>query len=217
MKESQLGFSYVWKDLQPIHPTMLLVLGAQLVGAVLGIALELAESRFLSVWAGAAALTAPAYLAGIAWQAARNGADLRLHRQMILRVGGISLVFFLAAILLLLEEPTSRFYRRGDTALDALISSSRQLRASAPAEKAGDCRFSRPHPKARPTYRCRVAETSRDAIRSALVVAGWDSVSPTPPNALFAYRRQEQMALFACSWNAGYCELWLSAQQLQRL
>jgi hypothetical protein len=191
---------------------MLLLLGAQIVGALLGIFFKIADSSFLSAWIGGAFLTAPAYFVGIAWQAIVTPEMLRLHRKMVLRGGGISLLLTLAAGYISLYEPTSRYYNGTNETLATLVRTSQQLQKGAALANAADCRFSRQQRSASSAYLCQVPDDSRDAIRAALVSGGWEVVSP-PPNALLAYRRQKLVASFVCPWKAGYCELWLRHEQ----
>jgi hypothetical protein len=175
---------------------------------LVGFALELAEPPFVGIWIGASFLTFPAYIAGIGWQVTRSRELLTLHSRLLLRLGGISLVLSLVALLLLREEPTSRWYvPNGESEL--LIVSSVEIRTTAELARHDECRFSRAGRKNRTlVYRCRIPENSRDVIRLALVSGAWETM-PVPPNALVAYRRNRQVALFVCKWNADRCELWL--------
>lgn len=211
MRESQFGFSYEWRDLKPIRATTLLVIGAQIAGGLISVVLKLAEPLLFGVWIGAALLTFPAYIAGIAWQAMRSQEPLKPHRRMILRLGGISLVLSVVAVLLLLKEPRSRFHEPSDESAHLILSSA-EIRAAAGLASYQECSFGRIGRKSKAViYRCRVPENSRDMIRSTLVLAAWEPM-PVPSNALVAFRKNGQVALFVCKWKVDYCELWLQRE-----
>jgi hypothetical protein len=98
MKESQFGFQYSWSDLQPVRALAVIVVGAQIAGALAGLAFPHFPRWFESLWFGAAIATFPAFLVGMAVQSRLRPGSLTENRTMVRRLGLISL--FLSAFAL---------------------------------------------------------------------------------------------------------------------
>jgi hypothetical protein len=98
MKESQFGFQYSWADLQPVRALTVVVGGAQIAGALAGLAFPQFPDWFESLWFGAAIATFPAFLVGLAVQSRLSPGSLAENRVMVRRLGLIAL--FLSAFAL---------------------------------------------------------------------------------------------------------------------
>lgn len=98
MKESQFGFQYSWADLQPVRALAVIVFGAQIAGALAGLAFPQFPRWFESLWFGAAIATFPAFLVGLVVQSRLRPGSLTENRTMVRRFGLISL--FLSAFAL---------------------------------------------------------------------------------------------------------------------
>ncbi|WP_440224246.1 hypothetical protein ACQQ2N_03265 [Dokdonella sp. MW10] len=98
MKESQFGFSYSWRDLEPIRALSVVVLGAQVLGAALGFLLPRFSHWFESMWFGGALATFPAFLLGMFIQDRWKPGSLKEHKVMVLRLGLIAALLSLFAI-----------------------------------------------------------------------------------------------------------------------
>lgn len=91
MKESRFGFEYTWADLQPIRALSVVVIGAQIVGGILGVVFPQFPKFFESLWFGAAIATFPAFLIGLAVQHRLRPGSLGENRVMVRRLGLIAL------------------------------------------------------------------------------------------------------------------------------
>jgi hypothetical protein len=86
MKESQLSFSYTWKDLKPIRLLALTVVVGQLLGAVAGIVVPRFPNWFESLWFGAALAAFPAFLIGALVQSIATPGRMSQHKVMVRRL-----------------------------------------------------------------------------------------------------------------------------------
>ena len=90
MKESQFGFSYSWSDLQPVRALVVTVGAAQVLGAIIGLAVPRFPDWFESLWFGAAVATFPAFLIGLAIQVRIKPGSLSENKVMVRRLGLIA-------------------------------------------------------------------------------------------------------------------------------
>lgn len=98
MKESQFGFEYSWSDLRPIRALAVVVFGAQIIGAALGLMLPRFPRWFESMWFGGALATFPAFLIGLLVQARLKPGSLSEHKVMVRRLGLIAAFLTVFAI-----------------------------------------------------------------------------------------------------------------------
>ena len=101
MHQSRFGFYYTWADLQPVRALMIVVVGAQICGAVLGGLFAHQPTGFRSIWFGAAIATFPAFLAGVPIQSKWRPGSLAQNRVMVWRLGIVALLLTVAAIVML--------------------------------------------------------------------------------------------------------------------
>ena len=98
MQESRFSFYYTWADLQPVRALAIVVFGAQIGGAVIGVLFAHQPTLLRSIWFGAAIATFPAFLAGLAIQSRWRAGSLAQNRVMVWRLGLVALVLTVAAI-----------------------------------------------------------------------------------------------------------------------
>lgn len=100
MQESPFGFNYTWADLKPVRPLAIIVLVAQIGGAILSAIFPSHSTLFRSLWFGAAIVTFPAFLAGLAVQSRWRPGSLGENRVMVWRFGSVALLLSLGAIVM---------------------------------------------------------------------------------------------------------------------
>ena len=98
MKESQFGFEYTWADLQPVRALAVVVLCAQVIGAVLGLLPPRFPHWFESLWFGGALATFPAFLVGLGVQARLKPGSLGQNKILVRRLGLVAALLTLFAI-----------------------------------------------------------------------------------------------------------------------
>ena len=98
MRESRFGFQYTWADLQPIRALAVIVLVAQVVGALSGLALAPHIGWFHRLWFGAAVATFPAFVIGALVQSRLRPGSLSQNLVMVRRLGVIAAILLLAAV-----------------------------------------------------------------------------------------------------------------------
>ena len=98
MKESQFGFEYSWADLQPVRALAVIVFGAQIAGALVGLVFPQFPRWLESLWFGGAIATFPAFLVGLVVQSRLRPGSITENRIMVRRFGFIAL--FLSAFAL---------------------------------------------------------------------------------------------------------------------
>lgn len=101
MQESQSDFSCSWADLRPIRGLVVTLLVMQIVGAIAGLLL-LGHNMwwFLRLWFGGAVVTFPAFLVGLVIQGRLRPGSINENRVMVRRLGVISLLLTIAALLI---------------------------------------------------------------------------------------------------------------------
>lgn len=82
--------------MRPLRPLYIAIFVAQSAGAVAGYWIEPYPSWFENVWAGAALLTLPGYLAGWAVQNKVSPAALQAHGNTVRRIGFAAMLLSLA-------------------------------------------------------------------------------------------------------------------------
>ena len=100
MKESQFGFEYTWKDLEPIRPLVATVLVFQVIGAVIGLIVINHPTWFESLWAGGAFASFPGFMVGLYVQTKSRKEAIGENVVMVRRIGMIALVFTLVTFLM---------------------------------------------------------------------------------------------------------------------
>jgi hypothetical protein len=98
MRESPLGFEYMWADLQPIRALVVTVLVAQLVAGLLGLAFAQQVEWFHRLWFGGAIATFPAFVVGVLIQSVLRPGSVGENRKMVIRVGLIAAILSLVAL-----------------------------------------------------------------------------------------------------------------------
>jgi zinc transporter ZupT len=91
------GFGYTWEELQPIRATVVTMIVAQLLGAVVGLVALRAFGWFERVCIGAALATAPGFLLGVFIQARLEPGSLGRNRKMVFFCGAIGAIMSLIA------------------------------------------------------------------------------------------------------------------------
>lgn len=98
MKESPFGFSYSWEDLRPVHPLFITVLGAQVLGAALGLIAEHFPATFDNLWFGGAIATFPGFLVGLPIQKRIRPESIAENRVMVRRMGLVALILTVGGV-----------------------------------------------------------------------------------------------------------------------
>ena len=98
MKDSQFGFEYSWSDLRPVRALAVVVFGAQMLGATLGLLLPRFPHWFESMWFGGALVTFPAYLVGLVVQSRLKPGSLTENKVMVRRLGLIAALLTVFAV-----------------------------------------------------------------------------------------------------------------------
>lgn len=103
MKESQFGFEYTWEDLQPIRTLVVIALGFQVAGALLGLWVAKYPQWFANLWAGGAIATFPGFIVGLVAQWIKYPESLAENKVMVRRLGLIAAVLSLSVFVMPLE------------------------------------------------------------------------------------------------------------------
>jgi hypothetical protein len=98
MRESQFGFEYTWADLQPIRALVVVVLGAQFVGMLLGLEYSPHAEWFHRLWFGGAVATFPAFVVGLVVQSRVRPGSIAQNIVMVRRLGLIAALLSLVAL-----------------------------------------------------------------------------------------------------------------------
>lgn len=98
MRESQFGFEYSWSDLQPIRPLVVIVLVAQVIGMLVGLAFSPHVTWFHRLWFGGAIATFPAFVVGVVVQSRLRPGSVGQNAVMVRRLALIAAVLSLVAV-----------------------------------------------------------------------------------------------------------------------
>jgi hypothetical protein len=97
MRESQFGFEYTWSDLRPIRALVIVVLAAQLVCMVVGLAYAPHTDWFHRLWFGGAIATFPAFVVGLFVQTWLRPGSIGENIVVVRRLGFIAALLTLVA------------------------------------------------------------------------------------------------------------------------
>ena len=98
MDNSGFKLNYSWEDLRPVHPLFITVLIAQLAGAIASLLLQGVSSWYEAAWFGGALATLPGYFIGLIVQRHTRPGSIVLHHSMVIFMGVIALLLFVAAL-----------------------------------------------------------------------------------------------------------------------
>lgn len=98
MKDNDAGFDHGWGQFQPLRALSLVIAAAQCAGAGLSLWVGHYPSWFENLWFGGALATLPGFLIGLAVQRHLNPNSVVVCRALVRRMGVVSAVLSLAAL-----------------------------------------------------------------------------------------------------------------------
>ena len=98
MKESPFRFEYSWEDLRPVHPLVITVIVAQLLGGAIGLSISHFPSWPENLCLGAMIGTFPGFLLGLPIQRSLSPNSISSNRVMVQRMGLVSLFLTLVGL-----------------------------------------------------------------------------------------------------------------------